>query len=270
MGTAHSESSGDSRIGEIRAAGSVYDVMPTRRWRTGFTLIELLVVIAIIAILAALLLPALSKAKLQARRTQSANQMRQMATGMLMVADDEAGHLPQGLTPTGVGNAYTSNNWAYYRNDAYFEFFNLYPRAVDYGFLAATSHMIVGTPAWLEASGGGSKRSPYYYYPGFYATNVPTAVHRATSDHLIWSDYGLRYNTSFYAVHVRSALRLFTNGPSDPCGSVYQIAAKQEIWGAHGAYVDGHLQWHTLSELEETGIRPSNPNLRIIHPPLPD
>src|SRR5271154_3505966 len=64
-----------------------------RRLRHGLTLVELLVVIAIIALLAALLLPAMSGAKANARQVACLGNLRQLEAAFQMYAADNGGYL---------------------------------------------------------------------------------------------------------------------------------------------------------------------------------
>ena len=88
----------------------------SRRSAQGFTLIELLVVIAIIAILASMLLPALSRAKGQAKATSSISNLRQLGIGLhaylMDHADQFPGHSSLKSETTALGKART--RWADY------------------------------------------------------------------------------------------------------------------------------------------------------------
>jgi len=134
--------------------------------RTAFTLVELLVVIAIIALLAALLLPALQRARDAAYRAVCQNNLRQVYLGFSMYTGDHRGYLPTPPygSPGGFGS-WGSTLTDYQAGLIWFPFFpdnktmaTNTPRNCTFvynalaPYLGANHEKLWFCPAWLQES----------------------------------------------------------------------------------------------------------------------
>jgi len=89
---------------------TIFGVLPSRP-RDAFTLVELLVVIAIIAVLAALLLPALGRAKARAQTIQCLNNLRQLQLAWYLYAGDQNDRLPGNYIADAGGRVLGAESW---------------------------------------------------------------------------------------------------------------------------------------------------------------
>ena len=206
--------------------------MKTSCWPTqptGFNLIELLVVIAIIAILAALLLPALGKAKESGQRTKCASNLRQIALGVFMYADEQDDTFPAQPGDGRPVRAAGGDGWNYY--DLLMPYLNN-PHVWDCPSAHLTAARHIGYMS--------------YHMNGLVITTngLKTGTVAQPSFTLLMNDAGEKRRWD------RAFLR-----PDQQQGYSYDLPISNHNGGGNVAFVDGHVAWFHDSRWNSNSFR---------------
>ena len=229
-----------------------------RRARSRFTLIELLVVVAVIAILAAILLPAMNKAKARSLEVACAANLSQCVQALTLYADDMEGNLPPAISESGqtgihaAAYLYTSEDWD----------LRSFVRPYIGDFRAWRCEVHANVPIDDPGNTRFACYGSFSYFPGRVrypnfgkATEaMPTQLHQLAGDSSTYVMMQDRFNKSsvggWFMTHAEGEL---VRGGPDNLSSAGMRTVLPNSGNANLAFYDGHVRRYLFQETENVG-----------------